>query len=145
MTNTSLRTGFLTLSLLAAGMLVGCGGGGSGPDRVSVSGTVTVGGEPVEVAQIQFEPKVDKSDVSNAPTAFGYVKNGEYSIPEVTGAIVGEHQVRVRIVKTAEGEEEEETVVGEFRTSATVQADGDHVHNFAFDPAELIRPEDEEQ
>ncbi|MCG6157020.1 hypothetical protein [Rubinisphaera margarita] len=143
MTKTSLRICSLVIPVFALGLLTGCGGD-SGPSRVPVSGKITVDGNPIELAQIEFRPNVGKGDITNAPTAFGYVKNGEYSIPEVTGAIVGEHDVTVRVVEPSEEEEDEETVVGEFRTTATVQKDGEHVHNFDFTQGEIVRPEDEE-
>jgi hypothetical protein len=45
----------LTL-LLLSGSLVGCGGGGGDPfDRAPITGTVSVGGEPVEFGSITFE------------------------------------------------------------------------------------------
>jgi len=83
------------LCLLAAG----CGG----PDLAPVSGTVTLGGQPVDGIRVVFEPIVGESDVTDAEyyTSFGLTDEaGHYEMQtEVhdklkTGAVVGNSAVR---------------------------------------------------
>ncbi|MDB5309445.1 MAG: hypothetical protein JWO38_3647 [Gemmataceae bacterium] len=60
--------------LLAAGLVAGCGGAGTG----EVSGTITYDGKPVEAGAIVFTP----AD-GNGPTAGGEIKGGKYTAPKV--------------------------------------------------------------
>lgn len=68
--------------------LTGCGGGDELP-RERVSGTVTLGGEPLESGLIQFEPT--SPDV---PTMTGAeIQNGQYAVPRAEGPVPGSYRV----------------------------------------------------
>jgi hypothetical protein len=70
-------------------ILAGCGSGGDGLARESVSGAVTLEGQPLEQGSIQFVPL---SPDKGAP-AWGKVVNGSYSIPGSEGPVAGEYSV----------------------------------------------------
>jgi hypothetical protein len=87
----------------------GCGGnrGYSGERRFSLSGKVTVDGEPMESGVISFLPQDKGGRVSGGP-----IKGGTYEVPEAMGATAGIYRVEVRWnkptgrrVKDAYGEE----------------------------------------
>lgn len=78
----------LHFSCLILGLFVGCGD----TNYATVSGTVTLDGQPVPRGMVQFVP------VNDMPTATGEIgPNGEYRLmsAEKTGAYVGKHRVRV--------------------------------------------------
>ena len=87
--------GIIFLSLLPL-LVVGCGGGGPDdyPDMGSVSGTVTMGGNPVSGAIVFFTP-VDKA---NRPSFGTTDDDGYYELrysSTVDGAKVGEHSISI--------------------------------------------------
>jgi hypothetical protein len=71
-------------------LLIGCGGG----DRSSVSGTVTLDGEPVTKGSILFDP-VESREVKPV----GLIENGSYSLTSETGPKPGKHKVEIRWAK----------------------------------------------
>lgn len=77
--------------LLSISLLVGCGG--SGNPVGTVSGKVTLNGEPVSEASVMFEP------VDGGRSSFGITgADGNYQLTymqENDGALVGEHTVRI--------------------------------------------------
>ena len=75
--------------LLAAGLIVGCGGSSAG----QVSGTVTYDGNPVEGGAIEFHPADGKW-----PSAGGTISGGKYSVANVP---IGTAKVRISGVKDA--------------------------------------------
>ena len=77
------------VGLLAAGLVVGCGGSPAG----EVSGTVTYDGTPVENGAIAFHPAAGKG-----PSAGGTVTGGKYA---VTNVPAGTAKVRISGVKDA--------------------------------------------
>ncbi len=68
----------------------GCGHKG----RVAVEGTVTLEGQPLHQAQIEFIPKPGTA----APTVGGDIVNGKFAIPPDKGPLVGKY--RVKIIKS---------------------------------------------
>jgi hypothetical protein len=80
----------LALSVLAAGLVVGCGGGAATGD---VSGTVSYEGTPVENGSIAFIP-----EDGNAPTAGAAISNGKFSATKVP---VGAAKVQITGAKDA--------------------------------------------
>jgi hypothetical protein len=84
------------LLVLALVLLVGCGGG----KTASVSGTITMDGQPVANAQVNFQPNPASGELNPGPGSFGRTnEKGEYSLELVgggSGAIVGWHKVTVR-------------------------------------------------
>src|SRR5690242_8413844 len=77
---TAMWAGGMTLCLL---LFSGCEGKPSG----SVTGSVTLDGQPVELGAISFIP-VD----GQAPTTGGPIQNGQYSVPKVP---IGEMKVAI--------------------------------------------------
>jgi hypothetical protein len=87
------RSSFLRVSgaiLFTALTCAGCGG----PDNVGrVSGKVTLDGQPLSGAIVQFEPLA-----GNSPSGAITDSSGQYSLRytrEVEGAEIGEHRVRI--------------------------------------------------
>jgi hypothetical protein len=75
------------LCVVALASLLGCGHGG----RVSVEGTVTLDGRPMEKGQIQFSPLPG----STGPTAGADVVNGKFAIPPSDGPFAGKFRVQI--------------------------------------------------
>ncbi len=82
-------TALVVLCVFASSLAVGCGK--AKVVRCPVSGTVTVGGEPVEVGSIEFMPDAD----SSGPVCGGTITNGAYSIDKKGGPTPGNYKVRI--------------------------------------------------
>jgi len=139
------------LPLVLFVVLIGCGGS-AGPARYEVTGTASINGEPVQGAGIQFMPRTD--DIANAPTASGYVKDGEFRIVSAVGAIAGPQDVEIRIAEQVDSSEQatseegdevevEEKILGVFRTQVTVEPGEENHFQFDFGPSELEPLSDE--
>lgn len=86
-----MRTRFgIALVVTAVLSLQGCGGSG-GPTTYTVTGSVTLGGSPIEEGSIVFDP-ADGQGTS----AMGGIKNGQFTakVPE------GEKIIRISAVRT---------------------------------------------
>lgn len=80
--------GFLALCLAVAG----CSRGYDGDRRFSLSGKVTVDGQPLDSGNISFIPKSgDRQRVSGGP-----IVDGTYSVLEESGANAGSYRVEIR-------------------------------------------------
>lgn len=78
------------LSLLTLSVWVAVSGGCSEQvTRVSLSGTVSFDGEPIEDGQIAFEP------LGEGKMEFGIITKGEYTIPKEFGLVPGKYLVRI--------------------------------------------------
>jgi len=77
-----------TLFALCCGL--GCGGT-TGPERASVSGSVTFDGVPVEKGSIAFIP--DGATVG--PTAGALIEKGRYQTASGMGPVLGSHRVEI--------------------------------------------------
>ena len=91
-----MRSAFL---LCLVGLVVGCGGG---HEIGTVSGTVTLDGEPLADARINFQPSGDTRNPGIG--SFGRTNaKGEYSLTLIDekgeGAIVGRHRVMIKAVR----------------------------------------------
>jgi hypothetical protein len=86
--------------VMSAG-LIGCSGGGDDLPRQPVSGTVTLGGQPLAQGRIQFEPA---SPEAKAP-AGGEIKDGAFSISRDQGPTPGDYRVMITssAARTPEG------------------------------------------
>lgn len=87
--------------MLAATMLVGCGGP-SNPPTEPVSGTVTLDGEPVEGAVITFVP----DDSANQAAVARSQEDGSYELTTFAsgdGAMAGTYKVQVMKMTLPEG------------------------------------------
>ena len=81
-------------SLIVIGVisLPGCGAGGNGPQFGKVTGVVTLDGNPLPEAQVEFLPQLGRS--STAETG----KDGSYRLQYTAdrdGAVVGSHTVKI--------------------------------------------------
>ena len=80
-----------TLAALVA--TAGCGGG-EGPARYDVSGSVTYDGQPIPVGSITFLP--DKAKGNNGAPGFAKIKEGKYDTRrEGKGPIGGPHVIEI--------------------------------------------------
>jgi len=91
----------LPVALLVLVALVAAGCGGSDGDLATVGGTVTLDGEPLAGARVEFDP-VPEAKVrgkSTGSASYGVTdSNGRYTLrytPDQEGALVGEHVVRI--------------------------------------------------
>jgi hypothetical protein len=82
----------LAAAMLAALLAVGCA---DGPKRRPVSGTVTLGGKPVPVGEIIFEP--DSAKGTNAPGSVAPIKDGRYVTQPNLGVVEGAYIVRIAL------------------------------------------------
>jgi hypothetical protein len=71
-------------------MLCGCGGKPE-IERLPVSGTVTVNGQPLSSGRIRFTPQVG----TVGPAGAAGVANGKFSIPAEAGVVAGEYRVEI--------------------------------------------------
>jgi hypothetical protein len=79
--------------LFLCSLIAGCGGRQDydGPQRFSLSGSVTLDDQPVENGTIAFLPATD-----NQRPAGGVIQDGTYSIPESKGVNEGTYTVEIR-------------------------------------------------
>jgi hypothetical protein len=95
------RYGWLLVALVLA---AGCGGGKFAP----VSGIIRLNGQPLAGASVSFEPVItDKT--TYGPGSHGITDaNGQYklrvSTPNVDGALIGKHTVRISRGETPKGD-----------------------------------------
>jgi hypothetical protein len=80
----------LFLGFVVSAGLAGCGSGDDLP-RKAVSGTVTLGGQPLAEGRIQFAPVSPDAKVD----AGGEIKNGQFSIPRDQGPTPGDYRVMI--------------------------------------------------
>ena len=90
------RADYAALCLLMGGLccllLAGCGG--SGPKLGKVKGRVTLGGQPLEEAEVTFQPTAEGA----APSADTTDADGRYELMytfDKKGAVPGEHIVTI--------------------------------------------------
>ena len=121
------RTAFMVFFVVSITSLLGCGPDTGG--RVSVYGTVTLHGAPLESGTIQF--------VGAEGSQFGgtTITAGKYVIPAEQGLLPGKYTVRVSAVKEAGIAEEapgdsttadalnQELVPAEFNVNSTITTD----------------------
>ncbi|WP_237226404.1 hypothetical protein [Rubinisphaera sp. JC750] len=79
-----------TVACLATLLIAGCGSGDSGPDRYSVSGTVSRDGQPMSAGTIEFH-----STTNVAGNAMAQIVDGKFSIGSDMGPTAGSYQVRI--------------------------------------------------
>lgn len=66
--------------MLWTGMLSGCGGGASDPfERIDVTGTVTLDGQPLKYGEIYFKGERLNPDAPDVPQAQLLIRDGKFS------------------------------------------------------------------
>lgn len=78
-------------SVLMIVLAAGCGGP-AGPPRAAVKGTVAFDGNPVEQGTIAFLP----AEGTDGPSAGAEIRNGEFSLTQEDGPVIGEHRIEIR-------------------------------------------------
>lgn len=94
--------------VLLVSVMFGCGSGPAyqGPQRIPLSGKVTLDGTPVDGGTISFIPTV-KGNPAGGP-----IVNGTYTVSEEQGANEGAHRVEIRWLKPT-GEKRKDDDTGE--------------------------------
>jgi hypothetical protein len=90
------------LWVVAAGLLVGCGGSGDQPDLGSVSGTVTMDDKPLPNVWVMFMPDTGRTALARTD------ENGEYEmmyLEGTPGANLGNHKVSITTYSEDEAQE----------------------------------------
>ena len=90
----------IVVCILASGLLAPTSPTEGLPPLGKVTGTVTLDGQPLESAMVEFEPITDlkKKEGMKTPASFGRTnKSGDFSltVTGVAGAAIGKHRVRV--------------------------------------------------
>lgn len=90
-------------SLLLAVSVAGCGGGR--PDLGQVEGTVTLDGQPLANAVVQFQPEAE-----GRPSLGTTDSSGHYKLMftrDTPGAMIGKHKVRIELAESDDEAESE--------------------------------------
>lgn len=114
-------------------LIIACGmsacSGSNGPQLGQVSGVVTLDGEPLEYAQITFQPEKGRPSVAETDSA------GNYSLSYTgtsTGALIGAHKVVITSAmdaysdETGEGKDRKaraELLPAKYHTQTTLTAE----------------------
>lgn len=117
--------------LLAVVALTACSGGESLPELATVTGTVSLDGNPLPAANVLFQPQQGK-------TAFAMTdENGKFELmynQDVTGATPGNYTVKISKEKNPE-EPGNELLPAKYNEQTTLSADvkADQENDFQFD------------
>lgn len=105
----------------------GCGSGSPDdrPDLGTVTGTVTMNGEPLPGVEVTFVPEEGRPSVGRTES------DGTYEltyIRDIKGAKIGNHQVRIHTIHETTsdrdgGEPPEETIPDRYNTETTLTAE----------------------
>ncbi len=87
-------------SVLLCILFVGCGQGGSGPQRAELKGTVTYADAPVPFGSIRFVPDTAKGN--DGPAGYATILDGKYDTAEEGKGVVGNGAYQVVIVGFSE-------------------------------------------
>jgi len=82
---------FAAVAILALLWIAGCGG--SGPELGRVTGTIKLGGQPLEGATVEFQPETSGSPSYATTDAEGYYELAY--LPGQPGALLGKHRVSI--------------------------------------------------
>lgn len=109
---------------------------GCGSDLVSVTGTVTLDGKPLEGATVTFRPQEGESD---RPSAGVTDASGKYELKYTAtekGAKKGKHRVEISTASNSEEESKPETLPTSYNVNSELTADvtsGANVIDFKLD------------
>jgi len=115
------------VSIICVLCVIAVGSGGGGAPTVSVSGTVTVDGKPLDGATVVFTP-VDAAKDGFAPASHGTTDaSGKYTLALTmtgkSGAIVGKHRVTIGKFEEPDVDDEESDELGEEPASLVPEHD----------------------
>ncbi|HJZ53840.1 MAG TPA: carboxypeptidase-like regulatory domain-containing protein [Gemmataceae bacterium] len=90
------------MSLFAAVAVVAAGCGKGEYETASVSGRVTLNGQPVAKVAVMFQPIAPEGNLNPGPGSYGVTdSDGRYTLKligkETSGAVVGKHKVRIEV------------------------------------------------
>lgn len=120
---------------------IGCGGDPNVPPLGTVHGKVTLNGQPVDGATVEFIPEGGRPSIGVADA------NGEYSLlfkADVPGAVIGKHAVRITSQRSRSGGEGDaplvearaETIPAKYNDQTTLSVEvtsGDNTHDFSLE------------
>lgn len=146
---------FVAAALVSGATFTGCGGGSSnGPELAYVEGKVTMDGEPLNGAKIEFVPKGGEGSPAIGTTD----ENGHFVMRfslSKEGATVGENVVRIRTAGLEEDEQGNErqvpeTVPAKYNANAeenpemnvTVPAEGKEFNFELSSEGEIVEPDE---
>ena len=92
-----LSQAWFQIGFLGLVFLVGCGR--SGPEMVTVSGTVTFEGRPVQEGRIRFRP----AEGTRATVTGADIRDGKYTVTNKGGVPVGTHRVEIEALRARPG------------------------------------------
>jgi len=126
---------FQALALLAACLLAGCSSKPEDmPELGQVSGTITLDGQPLEGAEITFEPQAGTLSVGSTD------ETGHYELAyskDYPGAILGTHTVRIsKMGEPGSPNDTENQVPAKFNAGSKLTAEvktGENTVNFDLD------------
>ncbi|PQO44360.1 hypothetical protein [Blastopirellula marina] len=118
----------LTLAATLTLGVVGCGGDGTSPPLGEVTGHITLNGEPLDGATVEFIPESGRPSIGVTDASGNYELLFKADMP---GAMIGKHSVRITSQRSAsggEGAEEfvsarKETVPAKYNDETTLEAD----------------------
>ncbi|MDR1268757.1 MAG: hypothetical protein LBK82_04470 [Planctomycetaceae bacterium] len=67
---------------------------------MKIEGEVTLGGNPVNNGNIEFEPVGNQKERTHSGSA---ISNGRYSMPAPQGLVAGEYRVRISVMEEVPG------------------------------------------
>lgn len=137
-----LRFSFVVLGMLGLLLPVaGCGGGSDTPDVLPVTGIITLDGDPLEGAQVEFQPQSTSENQAAVPSYATTDKSGAYTLKlgpgRVEGAMPGTHQVRITkyLPPAEDGTSGEQILPAKFNSESelTVEVTSDNQDGYDFD------------
>jgi hypothetical protein len=69
-------------------------------NRLKIEGEVTLGGQPVNSGNIEFEPIGNQAERTQSGSV---ITDGRYSIPAPQGLVAGEYRVRISVMEEVPG------------------------------------------
>jgi hypothetical protein len=116
----------ISFLLVVSALCAGCGGQGSGPEKVVVEGRVTFDGTPIANGEVRFHPiEGTRGAVSGGP-----IRQGAYAAQGKGGVPVGRHRVEIQAFRPSPGQEAhpegapvEQYLPARFNESSTLTAE----------------------
>ncbi|WP_417380172.1 hypothetical protein [Gimesia sp.] len=115
----------VSLSIFTLFIAAGCGGGGGSdqPDLGTVTGVVTMDGQPLANVVVTFSPENGRPSIARTD------ESGNYELgytAEAKGAVIGKHSVSIATPQenpTPPGEVYKDPVPSKYNTKTTLSAD----------------------